>query len=678
MNRVIPGLLAVLIVASCDTPSTTDGRNETDEPDPVLEEVAGVHVLGLHAPAFGRLPLKQKLLAYYLYKAAVAGRDIAWDQAHGQALPLRRLLDGIGSVSSVLPEELATRLSTYQKLLWVHNGPYNERTKARIAAPFTRQELAEAAGMALAQGANLGVEPDKVGSLLAELDPLLFDPLYPQLATNKNPGPDGDMLRDSAVNYYQGVTMADLAGFTERYPQNSRLVRSCDKKRRCKLEEQVYRAGQKDLMGKRWLVEPGLYAAQLENVIANLEKAVAYAEPEQAKALKLLVEHFRTGDPALFDQASLAWLSQDSEVDLILGFIESYKDPRGLKGHYEGLVYVKDPEFTHVMKTLAELATHFEKNLPYAPEFRNEAVRIPVAQAIQAVVGVGHGGPMMPGGVNLPNAQWIREKHGSRSVLLTNVMETANRASAGKVADEFALPEDRKLLVTHSLEAARAKVALHEVIGHGSGKVSATLSGDPATHLLETYSTLEEARADLVALYCLTDPVLVEKGILSSPEAVEAGYKDYLVGGLTAQSKRGATGKLEDDHMRARQLIVSFLMERGAAMVVRLQGKTFYSLVDLAKAKQAVGELLGELMRIKATGDRAAALALFERLVNDSLPELRDEIAARAAKARIPRFLAFHVPELHLVINDAGDVTDVVPEMNSFQATMLQWDLLGP
>lgn len=678
MKRVIVGLFAVSLAAACDTSTSSDREAEGTPPNPVLEEVAGVYVLGLQAPAFAALPLKQKLLAYYLYKAAIAGRDIAWDQAHRQSLVLRRLLDGISSVSGALPEDLAARLSTYQKLLWINNGPYNERTKARIPVTFTRQELAEAAGMALAQGANLGVEGDKLGALLADLDPLLFDPMYLQLATNKNPGPGGDMLRDSAVNYYQGVSVADLVGFTEQFPQNSRLVRICDKKNRCKLEEQVYRAGQKDPMGKKWLVEPGLYATQLENVIANLDKALAYAEPEQAKALKLLMEYFRTGDPALFDQASVAWLAQDAEVDLILGFIETYKDPRGIKGHYEGLVYIKDPEFSHVMKTLAELAAHFEQNLPYAPEFRNEAIRIPVAQAIQAVVGVGHGGPMMPGGVNLPNAQWIREKHGSRSVLLTNVMETANRASAGKVAGEFALPQDRELIVKHALEASRAKVALHEVIGHGSGKVSPTLTGDPATYLLETYSTLEEARADLVALYCLADPVLVEKGILSGPAAVEAGYKDYLVGGLTLQSKRGTTGKLEDDHMRARQLIVGYLMEKGAAKVVQLEGKTYFALEDLGKAREAAGELLAELMRIKATGDRSAAIALFDRLVNDSKPELRDEVAKRAANAKIPKFVAFHVPELHLVINDSGDVTDVVPEMNSFQATMLQWDLLGP
>lgn len=676
-------LLSPLLIAISCGPAVNTGsapRPEAAVPEvkPILEEVGGIAVVPLTSSAFSQLPLKQKLLAYHLYKAAVAGRDITWDQNHAQALALRRLLDGVLSVSSSIPEGVEQRLRTYLKMLWLNNGPYQERTKARIPVPFTREELARSVGLALAGGANLGVDADKVGPLLSDLDPLLFDPTYLPLVTNKNPGPDGDMLRDSAVNYYQGVTMADLAGFQEHYPLNSKLVRNCDKRGRCEMKELVYRAGQAEPLTRKWMVEPGLYASQLEAVIGHLEKAIAYADERQARSLELLIRFFRTGEAAAFDEASVSWLGQDVDVDLILGFIETYKDPRGQKGEFEGLVYVKDTVFSDMMRVLAEQATYFEQRLPFDPAYRNEAVRTPVADAVHALVGVGGAGPFMPAGVNLPNAQWIREKHGSRSILLTNVMDAANNATAGILVGEFALPELAADLLKYGPEVARAKVALHEVIGHGSGKVSATLQGDPAQHLLEVYSTLEEARADLVALFTLADPLMVEKGLISSARAAEVGYQEYLMGDLVQLRRVPSGSRFEDDHMRARHLIVQYLLAKGGAAEKVVQGKTYYVMTDFASAHKAVAELLREVMRIKAEGDRTAGKSLVEQYGIHFKPALRDQVVARSKLAGVPQFLAFHTPELHLALDDHGNVTDVVAELSEFGTTMLQWDLVGP
>ncbi len=677
---VILGSSLLLLLLACGPAVDNSGPEVAGEAayPAVLERVAGVAVAPLMAPGFHKLPLNEKLLAYQLYKAAVAGRDIAWEQNHKLAIPLRRLMSGLMAASECLDVSFVERISVYRKLLWLNNGPYFERTKERIPVSFSREELAQAVGLALACGARLGVEGEKAAGLLSDLDGLLFDPTYNNLSTNKNPGPGGDMLRDSAVNYYENMTMQDLAGFDEKYPLNSRLVKVCDKRKRCKVEEQVYRAGQRGAGKGKWSVEPGLYAEVLGKVVGHLAKAESYAGEGQAKTLRLLARYFETGDPALFDEASIGWLAQDVQVDTILGFIETYKDPRGLKGQYEGLVYIKDNEFDHIMSVLAQNALNFEKELPYHEEYKNDAVRVPVATAIQALVGVGHAGPFMAAGINLPNAQWIREKHGSRSVLLTNAMAAGQRASTEAVLEEFALPESREASRQLGPVVRRTMVALHEVIGHGSGRVKAGLEGDPAVHLQEVYSTLEEARADLVALHTMANPILVEEGILPSEDAVEVAYRDYLMGDLVQLMRVPTAPRLENDHMRARHLISQYVIAKGGGVERKVDGKSYYLLADLPKAQEAVADLLREIMRIKAEGDKGAGVALVERYAVNFSSELRDEVVRRAAAAEVPLFVAFHMPQMRLKLDDDGKIVDVIQELGEFSETMERWDVLGP
>lgn len=643
-----------------------------------IEEVGGIALVQLYADGFEELPLREKLLAYYLYKAAVAGRDITYDQNHRHALTVRHILDQILTHPLGLPPGVEDKVLAYAKLFWLNNGPYYERNKTKFTAAFERHELLEALGIAMANGADLAFPGRTLEEVVLELEPLLFDPAHEPLVTNKNPGKGGDILRDSAGNYYHGVTMADLEGFDETNPLNSRLVKECPRKAPCKLVEQVYRAGQK-AADDTWTVEPGVYAAPLAELISHLEKAAWFAPEGQAETLRFLANYFRTGDPATFDQASISWLKSEPDVDVIIGFIETYKDPRSQKGEFEGLVYYTDKENSALMEGVAENVSYFEERAPWADRYKKEHVAIPVASAINVLVGVGGAGPNIPAGINLPNAQWIREKHGSRSVLLTNVTAAAQAAISDRALDEFALPAEVAPAKKYREGVGRTMVALHEIVGHGSGKVNADLKEDPSFYLKETYSAIEEARAELVALHHVFDPRLVELGAISGPEAAAEAYRGYLRHGIVQLRRVKEGSRFEDDHMRATHLIVQYLLaNEDAAEVRKIEGKTYYVIKDFDEARDTVAELLEEVMRIKGEGDLEAARELVARYAVEFDPALRDEIVARAKAAGVPDFVAFHQPGVKLVLDDSGEPVDVVLDYsNDFVSTMLEWDLVG-
>ena len=670
--------LTVLGAVTSVADSAADGA-KAEAREYFIEEVNGIALVQLYADGFEELSLQEKLLAFYLYKASVAGRDIAFDQKHRQALVVRQLLGQLLSHPLGIAEEVEAAIRTYAKFFWLNNGPYSERNKTKLLAPFTRTEFAEALGVARANGANFADLTVPLHELLSQLDGLLWDPQYEPLATNKNPGPDGDILRDSANNLYEGVTIADLQDFDERYPLNSRVSKSCPKRKPCTVVEEVYRIGKKDERGRRWEVEPGLYAPQLAEVVANLEKAIPYAEEGQAEYLHRLIEFFLTGDPKAFDQASIAWLKQDPAVDVIIGFIETYKDARGQKGEWEGLVYYTDRKLTGIMKSVADNAAYFEERAPWAEQYKKKDIKVPVATAINVLMGVGGAGPSIPLGINLPNAQWIREQHGSRSVLLSNVLAAARAAVSDKALLEFALPEEIPVVRQYRESVGRTMVALHEVVGHGSGKAGPSLAVDPSEALQETYSTLEEARAELVALYHVGDPKLVEIGALPGADAALVAYADYIRNDLLQLRRVKVGSRFEDDHMRAIHLIVQYIMGNSDAVkILKIDGKTYYALVDAAAARAAVGTLLAEVMRIKAEGDVDSARALVARYAIGFDPALRDEVVRRAAAAGVPDFVAFHVPEVKLVFGDDGMPSDVVVDYSKdFLTTMLEWDLMG-
>ena len=654
--------------------AAVDGRNY------LIETISGVALIQLYADGFDKLGLNEKLLAYYLYKAAIAGRDISYDQNHRWALTVRRLLDQILSHPLGLRPATEQKLLAYAKLYWLNNGPYSERNKTKFLAPFTAEELLEALGVAKANGADFSSFGKPLEDVVLEVAPLLFEEDFEPLVTNKNPGSDGDVLRDSANNYYHGVTLADLEGFEEKYPLNSRLVKECPRGKECRLTEEVYRIGEQDEKGRKWVVEPGLYATQLSKVVEFLELALPYATEQQGNYLRHLVRFFKTGDPADFDSASVAWLKTAPPVDVILGFIETYKDPRSQKGDFEGLVYYEDRDLTSVMKGIADHAAYFEERTPWDEKYKNLEIKVPVASAINVLLGVGHAGPNIPIGINLPNAQWIRESHGSRSVLLSNVLSAARAGLSDAALKEFALPEEQAAIRRYRESVGRTMVALHEVVGHGSGKAGPELQGDPAVHLQETYSTLEEARAELLALHHIFDPKLVEIGALPGAQAAVVAYADYVRKGLVQLRRVKEGNRFEDDHMRATHLIVSYILRNSKAVDVRdVEGKTYYVLTDVAPAREAVANLLTEIMRIKAVGDVAAARKLVNEYAIEFDAALRDEVVERAEEAGVPDFVAFHCPTLRMVRDESGIPVDVVAEYTrDFLQTMLEWDIMGP
>jgi len=630
----------------------------------LLETVGEVAVARLYADGFEELTPRERVLAFYLWRAAIAGRDIYYDQMGASNLEIRDLLEEILTHGDQVPAEILQPLHTYLKLFWIHNGNHNDRTKRKFLPEFSAVQLRMAAQQAVRNGARIRLAlGESLDDKLARLKPILFDPHVDPLLTCKTPPPGQDILECSSVNYYEGVTLAETRAFRERHPLNSRLV-----KRDGRLQEEVYRSGLGD-------VQPGRYASDLRTVTGFLKKARPHAEPPQQQILDQLIEFFATGDPAAFERHNIAWVRHDLRVDTVNGFIETYKDPRSAKGAYEGLVYFVDLPMTRMQQTLAAEAQYFENRAPWADAYKRQGFTPPIAGAVRLLVAVGDGGPMPPIGVNLPNEESIRERYGNKSVSLVNVMEAGKRASRDRMLDEFVLPEDQELLRRHGGEADLLMTAMHEMLGHAAGRVSASLTGDPASHLREHYAALEEARADLVALYHLFDPRLGEIGAITSPAVAEAAYRDFAAADLYMLRGVRQGDQLEDDHMRAIHLIVSYLREvTGAVGRVERDGRTYQRVRDLEAMRRGVGGLLAEVQRIKGEGDAEAARSLMERFAIRIDPRLRDELVGRAERARIPSYVAFVMPDLLPVRDAAGEVIDArVTYRSDLTEQMLQY-----
>jgi dipeptidyl-peptidase-3 len=484
--------------------------------------------------------------------------------------------------------------------------------------------------------------------MLKRLQPMFFDASVDPILTNKTPGPGKDILKESANNLYVNVTMKDIEGFKERYPLNSRLVKGPDGR----LVEEVYKVG-------------GRYDKQIRAIVQHLEAAVPYATETMAAALRALIKWYQTGETADRVAYDIAWVrDKSSPVDTINGFVEVYMDPRGHKGSWEALVYFVNPEKTQDIKKIAENAQWFEDRMPWADQYKKQGVRGITANAIDVVVETGDSGPITPIGINLPNDQEIREKHGSKSVSLSNVNEAYDKSTTAAFRREFAWTDE---------EAARAEkwnslageltTNMHEVIGHASGKVSEKLKGSPQSALKEQYSALEEARADLVALYFIPNPKLAELGIVEAKdqqEIVLAEYEGYTRNAL-AQLRRIREGtQIEEDHMRNRQMIVRWLMANSKAIDVRARdGKTFYVMVDAQAFTEGVGRLLVEVQRIKAEGDYEASRKLFDTYGVHFDAKLRDEVVVRVEKLNMPSYTGFLQPRLEAVKGPDGKITDV-------------------
>jgi dipeptidyl-peptidase-3 len=661
-------LCAAVALAGCGGGERRTGgaaaMGESKTEPAVLETVGEFAIAPLQSGGLEDLTPRERVLAFYLYRAAIAGRDIYYDQLGRSSLEIRDLLEEILTHPRHVDAGFRESLLRYLKLFWINNGNHNDRTKRKFVPDFSFDSLYTAALAAQNDGAEYRqAVGESFDQKLKRLRPALFDPSFEPLVTCKTPPRGADILTCSSVNFYDGVTLADVDHFDERHPLNARLV-----KRDGRVEEEVWRAG-------RGAIAPGRYAPELRTVIGFLHKAAAFAEPAQQEVLGRLGDFFATGDPADFRAYNIDWVRTAPRVDTINGFIETYKDPRSRKGSWQGVVFVADTERTRLQRALAAEAQYFEDRAPWDERFKRRGFTSPVAAAVRVLVAVGDSGPMPPLGVNLPNDEEVSEKHGNRSLILSNVIEASNRAQQEGITEEFAPPEDRPLLIRHGAEAEQLMTALHEIVGHAAGKVDDALKGDPQSRLRENYAAIEEARAELVALHHIFDPRLRDIGAITSPEVAETACRDYLVHDLSQLRRARQGDQLEDDHMRATHLIVEWLRRNGGGVEqVTRDGKTYLRLADVAALRRGVAALLAEVQRIKGEGDGRAARDLVEQYAVRFDTRLRDEVCARADHAGIVSYVAYVMPELTPVRDAAGDVVDArVTTPSDFTLQMLRF-----
>jgi dipeptidyl-peptidase-3 len=614
----------------------------------LLERVDDAAVAQLYADGFSSLPLDQKILIWHLYQAALAGRDIYYDQRYAHNLEMREVLEQILTHAERVNPATLAEIQRYTKLFWLNTGPHNNLTARKFVLKCTPEAFADAARAAAVSGAAF---PRRCGesldSLLLRMQPLFFDPGVDTIVTNKTPGPGKDILASSVNNLYVGVSMKDLDTFEEKHPLNSRIVKTDGR-----IVEEVYRVG-------------GKYDKEIRTIVGHLEAAIPYATPAMAAALQALIRFYRTGSESDRVAYDIAWVQdKESPVDTINGFVEVYMDPRGMKGAWEALVFYVNREKTEGIRRLAASAQWFEDRMPWAPQYRKDGVRGITANAIDVVVESGDSGPITPVGINLPNDQDIREKYGSKSVSLTNVNEAYDKSTSAEFRKEFAWsPEEAERAERWNSIASELTTDLHEVIGHASGKIAEHLKGSPQSFLKEHYSALEESRADLVALYFLPDPKMVELGLIDAADhdqVVLAEYEGYARNALVQLRRIREGTQIEEDHMRNRQMIVQWLLANSSAIEVRRRdGKTYYAMVDARAFQAAVGRLLAEVQRIKAEGDYAAAKALFETYGVHFDADLRDEVVARVEHLNMPSYTGFVQPRLEPVLGADGTITDV-------------------
>ena len=469
----------------------------------LLERIDDVAVVQLYADGFEVLPLREKALIWHLYQAALAGRDIFYDQRYAHNLEMREVLEEILAHSDGIDPSTLAEVQRYTKLFWLNTGPYNNLTARKFVLGCSPDAFAAAARAAAAAGAQFPTGAgESLNVMLTRLQPMFFDPTFEPVVTNKNPASGQDMLAESANNLYVGVTMADLEGFDEQYPLNSRLV-----KREGTLVEEVYGVGRR-------------YDEQIADIVAHLEAAIPYATEPMARALRALARWYETGERADRRAYDIAWVEdQESPVDTINGFVEVYMDPMATKGSWEALVFYVNQEKTTGIRKLADAAQWFEDRMPWDPVYRKEGVQGITANAIDVVIETGDSGPITPVGINLPNDQFVRERHGSKSISLSNVVEAYDKSTPGGFRREFSWSDDEMERAARWANfASELTTNMHEVIGHASGKILERLKGSPEVALKEHFSALEEARADLVALYFVADPKLVELGIVPARE----------------------------------------------------------------------------------------------------------------------------------------------------------------
>lgn len=643
---------AALSLASC----TTGDKTCQDDFDYNVEKFADLQILRYKVPEFEQLSLKQKELVYYLTEAALQGRDILFDQNGKYNLKIRKVLEAVyQSFDGDKKSKDFLNFEVYLKRVWFSNGIHHHYGTEKFVPGFSENFLKEQFYKLSSEQLPLD-EGQTVDDLWTELAPVIFDPEVLPKRVNQKDGED--LILTSACNYYDGVTQAEAEAFYANmkkaddsepvmYGLNSTLV-----KRDGKLVEDVWKSG-------------GKYGKAIDKIIYWLEKAEQVAEnDEQRASISKLIEFYKTGDLKKFDEYSIAWVKDvDSRVDFVNGFIESYGDPLGLKASWESIVNFKNLEATKRTVTISENAQWFETNSPVDARFKKENVKGVTAKVINAAILAGDLYPSTAIGINLPNSNWIRSEHGSKSVTIGNITDAYNKAAHGNgMMEEFAYSQtELDLINKYSDLTDELHTDLHECLGHGSGKLLPGVDPDA----LKAYgSTIEETRADLFGLYYVADQKLVDLKLLDSPEAYKAQYYTYMLNGLMTQLVRINPGdSIEEAHMRNRQLIAKWAYEHGkkdnVVEMVKKDGKTYVKVNDYEKLRGLFGELLAEIQRIKSEGDFEAARNLVETYAVKVDPELHKEILERYKKLNLAPYKGFVNPKYELVKDKNGNIVDV-------------------
>ena len=668
MLRLLSAFIALSFLLACGSPDTKS--NKTNSADTLatdtfkweVDQFGDVRILRYQVPGWEQLSLQQKKLAYYLTMAGLSGRDIIWDQNYRHNLVVRRALEKI--IKDYKGERSGTEWDaflTYAKEIFFANGIHHHYGMDKFTPEFPRAYMDS---LVAASDANLP----------KEIVDILFDPLID--AKKVSLDKDKDLVLASAVNFYgDDVNANEVEAFYAAkvmkgdstpisYGLNSKLVRGKDGK----ITEQPWKIG-------------GMYGSALQESVKWLEQAIDVAEnDQQRKAIKLLIEYYRTGDLKTWDDFNVAWVKDTAgTVDFIQGFIEVYSDPLGKRGSFESIVEVNDPIATKSMAVIQQNAQWFEDHSPLLPEHKKKKVVGITYRFINSVGESGDASPSTPIGVNLPNADWIRKDHGSKSISLGNIIDAYEKGSGQSSLTEFCYDQaeiDRA--VKYGSLSGNLHTALHEVVGHASGQIEAGIEGPDAT--LKSYSsTLEEGRADLVALYFMMDPKMVEIGVMPSLEAGKAEYDGYIRNGLMAQLRRLKLGnQVEEAHMRNRQWVSAWVYEKGEpdSVIVKVvrDGKTYFHIRDYDKLRILFGDLLREVQRIKSQGDFKAGHDLVEDYGVKVDPVLHAEVLKRAENIKTAPYGGFIQPRLVPVTDATGQITDIKVEYpDNFLDQMLEY-----
>lgn len=655
---------------SQDDPVKSSNNNYESPFKVEAEAFADLQLLRYQVPGFNELNLKQKQLAYYLYEAALSGRDIMYDQKSRCGIMLRKTLEtAYGTYKGNKNSDDWSKFKEYCGRVWFSNGNHHHYSNDKFVPACSYEYFAQV--IKNSDVLKLPKQPgETVDAFLNRIKPVIFDPaVEPKLVDLR---PNIDNVVNSSVNFYEGVTQKEVEDFYSKFSTNGNApswgLNSKTMKQNEKVVEKVWKVG-------------GMYSPAIERIVSWLQKAVAVSENnEQKEALQLLIKYYQTGDLKTFDDYSIAWVKDvNSRLDVVNGFIEVYNDPINKKGSFESVVSMKDLEATKRIKAIADQAQWFEDNSPLMPEHKKKNVKGITAKAITVIVESGDAAPSTPIGINLPNADWIRKEHGSKSVSLSNIIESYNIASAkGGTVDEFAVNDTvKQRMKKWGNLAADLHTDMHECIGHASGQINPGVETPDKT--LKNYaSSLEEARADLVALYYATDQKLVDIGVAPSTETGLAEYDNYMMNGLMTQLTRLKPGEqLQEAHMRNRQLVARWAYEHGKSdnvvEFVTKNEKTYVQINDYNKLRDLFGQLLREIQRIKSEGDYNGGRNLVETYGVKVDPRLHNEVLERYAKLNVKPYRGFIQPRL-ISVMIGGKITDVKVEYpQSFYEQMMEY-----